>query len=230
MMLPLFTGMFSLPAGHYNRQAAQSYVMNMVSIALWPVAWAIGHTGTIALYNALVSLIAGTSRVPDMVGLLQWSSITAAGATQAQLGAAESALGNWFMGNLTALLAILVGGLGFVLWVALVSILGPVFLHKLLATGALFMAQAAGSAGSQAAGAGRIALHVARAAGMGVGPGMWAQGPGPGERLSGARAGDGAPFASLAVSGHGEAPGRAASMARAAQGLEDSDGKGGARV
>ena len=66
MMLPLFTGMFSLPAGHPNRQAAQGYVMHMVSIALWPVAWAIGHTGTIALYNALISLIAGTSRVPDM--------------------------------------------------------------------------------------------------------------------------------------------------------------------
>jgi hypothetical protein len=67
MMLPLFTGMFSLPEGHPNRQAAQSYVMHMVSLALWPVAWAIGHTGTIALYNALISLIAGTSRVPDMV-------------------------------------------------------------------------------------------------------------------------------------------------------------------
>ena len=33
----------------------------------------------------------------------------------------EAALGNWFMGNLTALLSILVGGLGFVLWVAIVS-------------------------------------------------------------------------------------------------------------
>jgi hypothetical protein len=66
MMLPLFVGMFSLPEGHFNRQAAQSYVMHMVSLALWPVAWAIGHTGTIALYNALVSLVAGTSRVPDL--------------------------------------------------------------------------------------------------------------------------------------------------------------------
>ena len=69
MMLPLFTGMFSLPEGHFSRQAAQGYVMHMVSLALWPVAWAIGHTGTIQLYNALISLIAGTSRVPEMVGL-----------------------------------------------------------------------------------------------------------------------------------------------------------------
>jgi hypothetical protein len=161
MMLPLFTGMFSLPEGHHNRQAAQGYVMHMVSLALWPVSWAIGHTGTIALYNALVSLIAGTSRVPEMAEVLQWSSITAAAPTGAQVGAMETALGNWFMGNLTALLSVLVGGLGFVLWVAVVSILGPVFLHKLLATGALFMAQAAGSVGRQAAGAGRLAVSFA---------------------------------------------------------------------
>jgi hypothetical protein len=115
MMLPLFTGMFSLPEGHFNRQAAQSYVMHMLSLALWPVAWAIGHTGTIALYNALVSLIAGTSRVPELAGMLQWSAIATQGPTEAQLRAAESALGNWFMGNLTALISILVGGLGFFL-------------------------------------------------------------------------------------------------------------------
>jgi hypothetical protein len=89
MMLPLFTGMFSLPAGHPNRQAAQSYVMHMVSLALWPVAWAIGHTGTIALYNALISLIAGTSRVPEIASILQWTSITSSAPTEAQLRVIE---------------------------------------------------------------------------------------------------------------------------------------------
>jgi len=227
MMLPLFTGMFSLPPGHPNRQAAQNYVMHMVSIALWPVAWAIGHTGTIALYNALVSLIAGTSRVPDMVGVLQWSSVTSGGLSEAQVGAAEAALGNWFMGNLTALLSILVGGLGFVLWVVLVSIMGPVFLHKLLATGALFMTQAAGSWGGHAAGAGRLALHAAQAAGTGAVPGLFAQGPAAGERLAGAHPGEAAPIAGVAVSDHGgQAHGGAASMATAARLLADSDGKG----
>ncbi len=187
MMLPLFVGMFSLPAGHYNRQAAQSYVMHMVSIALWPVAWTIGHTGTIALYNALIALIAGTSRVPDMVGLLQWSSITNGGPTEAQLKAAEAALGNWFMGNLTTLLTILVGGIGFVLWVVLVSIMGPVFLHKLLTTGALFMTQAAGSAGSQALGLGQMALSKAKSGLMAANARLVASAGLPGEQLSGAR-------------------------------------------
>jgi hypothetical protein len=231
MMLPLFTGMFSLPSGHPNRQAAQNYVMNMVSIALWPVAWAIGHTGTIALYNALVSLIAGTSRVPEMLEILKWDSITSASPTQAQLGAAEAALGNWFMGNLAALLSILVGGLGFVLWVVLVSVLGPVFLHRMLATGALFMTQAAGAAGRQAAAAGRLAAHAVHSAAMGVGPGLLAQGPGPGERLSGARPGDAAPFDALSVPDPGPpASGARASMAAAARALEDSDGKGAGRL
>jgi len=229
-MLPLFTGMFSLPEGHCNRQAAQSYVMHMVSLALWPVAWAIGHTGTIALYDALVSLIAGTSRVPDLVGILQWSSITSGAPTEAQLRASEAALGNWFMGNMAALLSILVGGLGFALWVAAVSILGPVFLHRLLASGALFMTQAAGTAGRQAAGAGRIALGAAQAAGPG-GFGLLAQGPAAGERLAGARASEAVPLVGGIHSDAGRGgPGASASMADAARWVDDSDGTPSARM
>jgi len=226
MMLPLFTGMFSLPAGHSSRQAAQGYVMNMVSLALWPVAWAIGHTGTIALYNALISLIAGTSRVPQIADLLQWSSITASAPTEAQVSAAEAALGNWFMGNLAALLSILVGGLGFVLWVASVSVLGPVFLHKLISTGALFMTQAVESVGRQSVGAARIAVNVAQAAGMGGAPGLFASGPLAGERLAG-----GSAVAAVGIAGSafpdsgasGADP--SASMAYAARWVDDSDGK-----
>jgi hypothetical protein len=218
MMLPLFTGMFSLPDGHPNRQAAQNYVMHMVSLALWPVAWAIGHTGTIALYDALISLIAGTSRVPDMVGILQWSSITSAAPTEAQLQTIESALGNWFMGNVAALLSILVGGLGFALWVVVVSVLGPVFLHKLLVTGALFVTQAAGTVGRQAVGAGRIALNVAQSEGPG-GLGLLARGPGPGERLSGARPSHAMPNMDSGYAAWGR--GAPASMADAAQRVDD---------
>jgi len=231
MMLPLFIGMFSLPEGHFSRQAAQSYVMHMASLALWPVAWAIGHTGTISLYNALVSLIAGTSRVPDMVGVLQWASITTSAPTEAQIHATEAALGNWFMGNLTALLSILVGGLGFVLWVVIVSLLGPLFLHKLLSTGALFMAQAAGSTAQYGAASGRFAVSMARDAGMGVGTGFLAPGPGAGERLSGATAAASSPFLGSVYGGLGWAgQGAAASMAGAARAVEDSGGKTAAPV
>jgi hypothetical protein len=222
MMLPLFTGMFSLPGGHPNRQAAQSYVMHMVSLALWPVAWAIGHTGTIALYDALISLIAGTSRVPDMVGVLQWNSITSATPTEAQLRAIEAALGNWFMGNTAALLSILVGGIGFALWVVAVSVMGPVFLHKLLATGALFVTQAAGTAGRHAAVAGRLALSAAQAAGAGEALGLLSRGPGAGERLSGARAFEATP---LGGAGYPDwSPGRTAAPASMAAAARRVDG------
>lgn len=226
MMLPLFIGMFSLPEGHFNRQAAQSYVMHMVSIALWPVAWAIGHTGTISLYNALISLIAGTSRVPDIVGALQWTSVTSGALSAAQVQATEAALGNWFMGNLTALLSILVGGIGFFLWVVIVSILGPAFLHKLLASGAIFMAQAAGTVGRQAVASGRLALSAAQAAGIGGGPGMFTTGPGAGERLAGARPADAVPFGGAAYPGPaGSHSGASASMGNAARLVDDSVGK-----
>jgi hypothetical protein len=222
MMLPLFVGMFSLPEGHFSRQAAQSYVMHMVSLALWPVAWAIGHTGTIALYNALVSLIAGTSRVPDLVGVLQWDAIAAGAPTEAQLQAAEAALGNWFMGNLAALLSVLVGGLGFLLWVVVVSVLGPAFLHKMLATGALFMTQAAGQAAAQSAAAGRLALSLAQHAGAPF-PGAGSR---AGERLSGA-----VPVAATWFAGDGASRGHAASsMEDAARRVDVSDGKGGPRM
>ena len=223
MMLPLFTGMFSLPEGHYSRQAAQSYVMHMVSVALWPVSWAIGHTGTIALYDALISLVAGTSRVPEIAGILQWSAISAQAPTQDQLRAVESALGNWFMGNLTALISILVGGLGFFLWVVIVSILGPVFLHRLLATGALFMAEAAGATARQSVAAGRLAWSVAQAPG-----GMpLSQATSAGERLAGARPVEAVVFSGAAAQ---FSPPGGSSMATAARAVDDSDGKRGAPV
>jgi hypothetical protein len=220
MMLPLFTGMFSLPEGHFNRQAAQSYVMHMVSLALWPVAWAIGHTGTISLYNALISLIAGTSRVPDLVAILQYSSITGS-PTEVQDQAVGAALNNWFMGNLTALLSILVGGLGFFLWVVIVSILGPAFLHKLLATGALFATQAAGSVGQYTAAIGDKALQKAREKG---GLSFLAGGPGPAGPLGSARPNE-AKGVGVFDSG-GDGGNATASMTHAALLVDNSGGKG----
>jgi len=226
MMLPLFIGMFSLPEGHSNRQAAQGYVMNMVSLALWPVAWAIGHTGTIALYDALISLIAGTSRVPEIAALLQWTAITQGAPTEAQLQATEAALGNWFMGNLSALLSILVGGIGFVLWVVTVSVFGPVFLHRLLTTGALFMAQAGAGAGRLGWAGGRQAwalgekLASAQAAALGaVGPAssqVFTNSPAVGVKTHGVQ--DQSPLLG------------GSSMTVAAQQVEDSDGKPVARM
>jgi hypothetical protein len=199
--------------------------MHMVSLALWPVAWAIGHTGTISLYNALVSLIAGTSRVPEIVSVLQWSTITGTGTSAAQVQATYTALGNWFMGNLTALLSILVGGVGFVLWVVVVSILGPAFLHKLLTTGALFATQAAGSVGQYAAAAGDKAYNKARNAGTG-GAGLFASGPGVGEQVSGRAPVPAHEIVPIDYSGLvGGSLGADASMANAARLLNDSGGK-----
>jgi len=195
MMLPLFIGLFSLPSGHPNRQAAQAYVMHMVSLALWPVAWAIGHTGTIVLYDALVSLIAGTSRVPDMLAVLQWDAVTSGAAVgQDQVRAIEAALGNWFMGNLAGLLGIVVGGIGFVVWVFVVSVFGPVFLHKMLATGALFMTQALSAAGRHAVHAGEIGLGAFPAVrSLATGGGPPASTASPGGNLADAPPGVGLP-------------------------------------
>jgi hypothetical protein len=143
--------------------------------------------------------------------------------------AAEAALGNWFMGNVTALLSILVGGLGFAAWVAAVTILGPVFLHRLLATGALFFAQAAASSARQAAVAGRLAVGAAQEHGL-VAAVLGGPGPGPGERLAGGAAAIAVPLVGGAEAGTAGAQGGAASMAMAARRVDVSDGKGGASV
>jgi hypothetical protein len=105
--------------------------------------------------------------------------------------------------------------------------MGPVFLHKLLTAGALFMTQAAGTAGWQAAVAGKLAFNAAQATGIGAGPGLYAAGPAAGERLAGSRPGDAAPMAWAARPESDAAAGPGASMASAAQSVDVSDGKGG---
>ena len=127
------------------------------------------------------------------------------------------------MGNLSALISILVGGLGFFLWVVIVSILGPVFLHRLLATGTLFMNQAAGVTARQSLGAGRLAWSLAHGAG-----GMpLRHGGAPGERLAGSR-----PVEAVAIAGAISAVSMqgGSSMANAARAVDVSDGKSGERV
>lgn len=221
MMLPLFVGMFSLPEGHFNRQAAQGYVMNMVSVALWPVAWAIGHTGTIALYEALISLIAGTSRVPEIATYLQWSAITQGAPTEAQVQVTEVALGNWFMGNLSALLSVLVAGTGFVLWVVAVSVLGPVFLHRLLTTGALFMAQAGAGAGRLGWAGGRQAWALGERLASAKSAALGAVGPDPSQVFTRSSPGG---IKVEGVQDHLPLLGRS-SLAAAARQVDNSDGK-----
>jgi hypothetical protein len=217
MMLPLFVGMYSLPEGHPNRQAAHAYVMNMVSIALWPIAWSVGHTGTAALYNALVSLIAGTSRVPDMVAMMQWGALTNGSPSADQVRAAEAALGNWFMGNIAGLLSILVGGLGFFMWILAVSVLGPVMLHRMLSSGAHFMAEAASGTYRGTFGAARLALSAAQGYGSWGGLAGLRPQPAPGERLASAEA-----VNASAIINPPQGP---ASMGSAARGVDDSGGK-----
>ena len=132
------------------------------------------------------------------------------------------------MGNLAALLSILVGGLGFVLWVAIVTVLGPVFLHRLLSTGALFFSQAAGSTGRQAVVAGKLAVDLARGGGVGGAMGMLGPGNGEGDRLTRASAGGSSVISGGAWMDQG--PGErgspaAATMEGAARRVDDSDGK-----
>ena len=172
MGMPLFIGMASFPGGHSGRQTAQAYFMNMVSLVLWPVAWALGHTGTIVLYDALVSLVAGTSQTPALATALQWEAISANSSwTADQLRAGEAALGAWFMGGVASLVGLVVGALGFALWVLGVSVAGPFILHRSLSSGSHFFMEALQVTGRRAAGVARLAVGAAPSLGMSGGLG-----------------------------------------------------------
>ena len=162
MMLPLFVGMASFPGGHSGRQTAQAYFMNLVSLSLWPMAWALGHTGSIILYDALISLVAGTSQTPALFTTLQWSAVSSHSAWSLdQLRAGESALGAWFMGGVASLLALVVGAAGFALWILGVSVAGPFILHRVLSSGTHFFMDALQVTGRQSLSVGRMALAAA---------------------------------------------------------------------
>jgi hypothetical protein len=123
-----------------------------------------------------VSLIAGTSRVPEMVGVLQWSSITAGapvgGAAPGDGGGARKLVHgqpdgpSLDPGRRPRLRPL---GRGRV---------GPRarFLHKLLATGALFMTQAAGRRGPPGGRRGQAGAQRGADPGIGRGAGLLGQG------------------------------------------------------
>lgn len=153
-MLPLFIGGFSLPDSNPFRRASYDYVMNMVGYCAWPLAWTIGHSVTVELYNAWVSLLAGTSRVGSgLETALKWDSASTFSERQQIL---QGAVADWVGGGLLQLIGLPLGALGLFFWILAVTVYGPVVLHKMLTTGASFaseLSRQTGSAVAQTAGA-----------------------------------------------------------------------------
>jgi hypothetical protein len=100
--------------------------------------------------------------------------------------------------------------------------MGPVYLHRMLAAGASFMAELAAGTGRQAAFLGRLAAGAAPTTSL-VAGGLQRGGGMPGERLVAAAA---VPVASLGDLGPaaGPPPGGGTSMARVARRIDDSVG------
>lgn len=156
--LPLFIGGFALPESNPFRRTSYEYVMNMLGYAMWPLAWTIGHSVTVELYNAWVALMAGTSRVG--VGLeaaLKWQSASSFSEQQQVM---QQAMADWLGGSILQLLALPLGALGLFMWIIAVTIYGPTLLHKMLTTGAAIASELTKQTASQSAQVAGSALQV----------------------------------------------------------------------
>jgi hypothetical protein len=164
VMLPLFVGAFSLPPGHFFRNTAQNYVMNLISIALWPIAWAIGHSGTMALFNSWTGLIAGTTTAGNVLKayLVAKESLQNPGLSAADIQHMyHNVMADWMAGNFLHLLAIPLGAIGLSIWMIWVTVYAPKLLHGMLTTGAQFMTEAAKGVGSTTAQVAGSAAQIA---------------------------------------------------------------------
>lgn len=155
----LVTGAVLLPAAVacYRTKAlgnqGHNYVMSMVSICMWPVGWALGHAGTVGLFNAWVSTMSGTNIWGQWANSMTWDHIMTDGITW-KTGANALATGGqmWAMwANFPAyfVISFVVGGVGLCVWIFVVTIGAPVLVHKLVTAGAAFYSGAASQTGQQ---------------------------------------------------------------------------------
>lgn len=150
-----------------------NYITNMVAVACWPIGWALGHMGTVGLFNAWVSTMSGTAIMGKWANAMTWENILTQGITFKSAGTAvatgaqmAAAFGSF---PLYMLVSFCLGGVGVCVWVFTVTVGAPVLVTKLVTAGAAFYSaatgQAADTAGKAVQSAGQAAQSIAMAGG-----------------------------------------------------------------
>jgi nitrate reductase NapE component len=190
VFLPLFFGYLSIRS---MTGVGKKYIISMIGLTLWPLGWALGHILTVELFRSMVDMMAPSA-----------SSIGSDGKIAQTFDSMS------MMPMLTGVI-ILVGTVGLVIWVFVVTFGAPKLIANTLTAGAEFTSSllsksaagtvvvaamagmAAASGGAAAPGAGTAAAADSGGGGAGAGGGggamapVWGGDGGGGSRAGGAR-------------------------------------------
>jgi hypothetical protein len=229
IVLPVFIGMIATES---LRGTGNSFVLGIVGIVFWPLGWALGHIGTLALANWFNSLLALTLHVP---GTPQPGAIydmivngPAGGLPVPTPQALAVAIGITFGG------ALIIG-----IYVLIVTFSAPFIIGKALKSGSGMFGEMVGGAAKGAAGLGAAAAGLAALAMTGGGAAA-AAGAGSAQAAAGGTGGGGGGMpvgtnamaaltndSSLAQAGGGLGGGRAGSRSFASRATTRAAGSGG---
>jgi hypothetical protein len=168
LMLPAFIGCFALPGDNPFRSAARNFCVHLLAVTMWPLAWMVGHVGTIALFNAACSSMT-TANVGQFAGIDYSTILTDPSnlvANSAGLAAdTAQAVARAVSGSIMGLLFSLVGIIMLVIWELYVVVKLPFTLNNLLLSGADMVGQVAsqsmvGAAQQLGSGAGAIGKEM----------------------------------------------------------------------
>jgi hypothetical protein len=159
IVLPVFIGMI---ATDNLRAAGNNFVLGIVGIIFWPLGWALGHIGTLALANWFDSLVALTLHVPgtSAPGAIYDMIVNGplAGQPLPMPQALAAAVGITFCG------ALIVG-----IYVLVVTFAAPFIIAKALKSGSGMFGEMVGGTAKGVAGLGSAAAGLAALAMTGGG-------------------------------------------------------------
>lgn len=152
LILPIFIA--GLMTKNFRAQSI-TYIFSLVGILCWPIGWALGHIGTVALYDSILQIINGSLTTDSQMA----SNVIEELSTVENPFVHVSIVASWIavatVGNLLCLLGMF---LGIVLWVLLVTLSAPFLIQRCVSSGAQFFTGLAGG----------TAQGVARAVGGGA--------------------------------------------------------------
>jgi hypothetical protein len=145
--LLMYLGVLLLPiaisamATQTFRQQGFSYVMGIVSLCLWPVGWALGHLGTLALFSMLAGRMQAIGEaVTGDGGALSDTALTGAHAGAAAIGLFVMQFGLFGLVKV----GIFAGGiivLFLVIWIQIVTFLAPFAVGRFVKSGGMFFSE-----------------------------------------------------------------------------------------
>jgi hypothetical protein len=142
------------------RNQGNNYCLHMVGLCLWPMGWALGNIGTVALFDAWVGLMSGSSTTSywaKWAQAMNSSQVYTSGMTfKTAANAAATSAQMWQMfTNFSTyeIVVFVVGACGLFIWILTATLMTPILIHKLVTAGSAFysgLAQGSGQTGGKA--------------------------------------------------------------------------------